>query len=71
MKASSNDGEIVAISPRGCRASWIAIGAPLEREDDRGGLGERSRKPSEKGGYDTFMLKEIHEQPDAVAETIA
>ena len=26
---------------------------------------------AEKGGYDTFMLKEIHEQPDAVAETIA
>jgi glucosamine--fructose-6-phosphate aminotransferase (isomerizing) len=25
---------------------------------------------AEKGGYDTFMLKEIHEQPDAVAETI-
>ena len=26
---------------------------------------------AEKGGYETFMLKEIHEQPDAVAETIA
>jgi glutamine---fructose-6-phosphate transaminase (isomerizing) len=25
---------------------------------------------AEKGGYQTFMLKEIHEQPDAVAETI-
>jgi glucosamine--fructose-6-phosphate aminotransferase (isomerizing) len=25
----------------------------------------------EKGGYETFMLKEIHEQPEAVAETIA
>jgi glutamine---fructose-6-phosphate transaminase (isomerizing) len=25
---------------------------------------------AEKGGYATFMLKEIHEQPDAVAETI-
>ena len=25
---------------------------------------------AEKGGYSTFMLKEIHEQPDAVAETI-
>jgi len=25
---------------------------------------------AEKGGYDTFMLKEIHEQPDSVAETI-
>jgi glucosamine--fructose-6-phosphate aminotransferase (isomerizing) len=25
---------------------------------------------AEKGGYETFMLKEIHDQPDAVAETI-
>jgi len=25
---------------------------------------------AEKGGYPTFMLKEIHEQPDAVAETV-
>jgi glucosamine--fructose-6-phosphate aminotransferase (isomerizing) len=26
---------------------------------------------AEKGGYETFMLKEIHEQADAIAETIA
>jgi glutamine---fructose-6-phosphate transaminase (isomerizing) len=26
---------------------------------------------AEKGGYETFMLKEIHEQPEVVAETIA
>ncbi len=26
---------------------------------------------AEKGGFETFMLKEIHEQPDALAETIA
>jgi glucosamine--fructose-6-phosphate aminotransferase (isomerizing) len=26
---------------------------------------------AEKGGYDTYMLKEMHEQADAVAETIA
>ena len=26
---------------------------------------------AEKGGYETFMLKEIHEQPDALRETIA
>ena len=28
-------------------------------------------KTAEKGGFETFMLKEIHEQADAVAETIA
>jgi glucosamine--fructose-6-phosphate aminotransferase (isomerizing) len=30
-----------------------------------------SADAAEKGGYETFMLKEIHEQADAVAETIA
>jgi glucosamine--fructose-6-phosphate aminotransferase (isomerizing) len=32
---------------------------------------EWDEETAEKGGYDTFMLKEIHEQADAVAETIA
>ncbi len=26
---------------------------------------------AEKGGYETFMLKEIHEQPDAISDTLA
>ncbi len=30
-----------------------------------------TRRPPRRRGYETFMLKEIHEQPDAVAETIA
>jgi len=30
-----------------------------------------SAEVAEKGGYETFMLKEIHEQAEAVAETIA
>jgi glucosamine--fructose-6-phosphate aminotransferase (isomerizing) len=30
-----------------------------------------SEEAAEKGGYETFMLKEIHEQPAALAETIA
>ena len=28
------------------------------------------QETAEKGGYDTFMLKEIHEQADAVADTL-
>ena len=61
------DGDIVAIragSPQFLRA---ADGTPVERElveldwDDEG---------AEKGGFETFMLKEIYEQPEAVAETI-
>jgi glutamine---fructose-6-phosphate transaminase (isomerizing) len=30
-----------------------------------------SPEAAEKGGYDTFMLKEIHEQPEALAQSIA
>jgi glucosamine--fructose-6-phosphate aminotransferase (isomerizing) len=60
------DGEIVAVTAAGARFVDLA-GAPVEHEtaeldwDDEG---------AEKGGYETFMLKEIYEQPDAVAETI-
>jgi glucosamine--fructose-6-phosphate aminotransferase (isomerizing) len=60
------DGEIVAITPEGARYVGQDGGA-VEHEtveldwDDEG---------AEKAGYETFMLKEIHEQPDAVAETI-
>jgi len=60
------DGEIVAVTPEG--AMFLgADGLPIEHEtveldwDDEGAA---------KGGYETFMLKEIYEQPDAVAETI-
>jgi len=62
-----NDGEIVVIRPKG--VDFLdASGAPLERETI---AVDWDTETAEKGGYDTFMLKEIHEQPDAVAETIA
>jgi glucosamine--fructose-6-phosphate aminotransferase (isomerizing) len=60
------DGEIVAVTPDGV-SFWSTDGAPVEHDtveldwDDEG---------AEKAGYETFMLKEIYEQPDAVAETI-
>ena len=60
------DGEIVSVTPAGPRFQTLD-GREVEHEtveldwDDEG---------AEKGGYDTFMLKEIHEQPAAVAETI-
>src|SRR4051794_10988828 len=44
-----------------------AEGNPQQREPEPVTWDEDA---AEKGGYDTFMLKEIHEQPDAVAETI-
>jgi glucosamine--fructose-6-phosphate aminotransferase (isomerizing) len=43
-------------------------GTPIEREIKRV---DWDQATAEKGGYETFMLKEIHEQADAVAETIA
>ncbi len=43
-------------------------GNPIEREPEEIAW---DTETAEKGGYETFMLKEIHEQADAVAETIA
>ena len=62
-----NNDEIVAIRP-GSSEFMDVSGAPLEREVEEVDWDEEA---AEKGGYETFMLKEIHEQPDAVAETIA
>ncbi len=62
-----HDGEIVAVTPQGSR--FISPdGAEIEREVDRVDWDDEQ---AEKGGYETFMLKEIHEQADAVAETLA
>ena len=61
------DGEIVAVTPEGARF-FDASGAPVEREVQEV---DWDVETAEKGGYDSFMLKEIHEQPDAVAETVA
>jgi glutamine---fructose-6-phosphate transaminase (isomerizing) len=61
------NGEIVALRPDGV-AFTLADGTPVERSVDRVDWDE---DVAEKGGYETFMLKEIHEQADAVAETIA
>ena len=61
------DGEIVAVTPEGIRF-LDASGAAVEREVQEV---DWDVETAEKGGYESFMLKEIHEQPDAVAETVA
>jgi glutamine---fructose-6-phosphate transaminase (isomerizing) len=62
-----HDGEIVAVTPSGSR--FISPdGTAIEREVERVDWNDEQ---AEKGGYETFMLKEIHEQADAVAETLA
>jgi glucosamine--fructose-6-phosphate aminotransferase (isomerizing) len=61
-----DDGEVVAITPDGARF-FGADGEVPHKDvepidwDDEG---------AEKGGYETFMLKEIYEQAEAVRETI-
>src|SRR5829696_333939 len=62
-----HDGEIVAIGPDGARF-LSPDGLEIGREID---VVDWSEEQAEKGGFETFMLKEIHEQADAVAETVA
>ncbi len=61
------NGEIVTVDAGGV-AVTDAGGTPIERVVEEVTWDEDA---AEKGGYPTFMMKEIHEQPDAVAETIA
>jgi glucosamine--fructose-6-phosphate aminotransferase (isomerizing) len=61
-----DDGEIVAITPEGARFVNVEKG-DVERELIEVDWDEEA---AEKSGYETFMLKEIYEQPDAVKETL-
>ena len=60
------NGEVVTVTRDGARIVEVD-GRPVEREIEEVTWDEEA---AEKGGYPTFMLKEIHEQPAAVAETI-
>jgi glutamine---fructose-6-phosphate transaminase (isomerizing) len=60
------DGEIVSITPEGARFFTDAG----EVEDKEIEVVDWDDEGAEKGGYETFMLKEIYEQPEAVRETI-
>jgi glucosamine--fructose-6-phosphate aminotransferase (isomerizing) len=60
------NGEIVEIEAGAVRIA-DAEGNPIEREAEEVSW---DTETAEKAGYETFMLKEIHEQADAVAETI-
>jgi glutamine---fructose-6-phosphate transaminase (isomerizing) len=61
-----NDDEFVVLTPDGVEFV-AATGEPLEREVVEI---DWDAETAEKQGFETFMLKEIHEQADAVAETI-
>ncbi len=62
-----DDHEIVVVTPGGVRFQRTTDASPVEHETVDLDWDDAS---AEKGGYETFMLKEIHEQPDAIAETI-
>ena len=59
--------ELVVLRPDGVEILTPA-GEPIDRPVEEVDWDEET---AEKGGYETYMLKEIHEQADAVAETIA
>jgi glucosamine--fructose-6-phosphate aminotransferase (isomerizing) len=61
------NGEIVALRPDGVSIITAADGASVDRAVE---AVDWDQETAEKGGFDTFMLKEIHEQADAVADTI-
>jgi glutamine---fructose-6-phosphate transaminase (isomerizing) len=61
-----DDGDVVTVTPQSVRLTDVS-GRPVER-----GAQRISWDPvqAEKGGYRHFMLKEIHEQPRAVRDTL-
>ena len=61
------DDEMVSVDSSGFRLSTLR-GEPVERETV---WVDWDLDAAEKGGYEDFMLKEIFEQPKAVADTLA
>jgi glucosamine--fructose-6-phosphate aminotransferase (isomerizing) len=61
------DGEMAVLTREGVRL-MKTDGEPVEREPFRV---DWDIVKAEKGGYDHFMLKEIHEQPRAIRDTLA
>ena len=59
------DGEVIEITPAGAR--FFVDGDEVAREAEEIPW---DQEVAEKGGFETFMLKEIYEQPEAVRETI-
>ena len=60
------DDEIVAVTPEGA-TFWTVDGETVPRGEE---YVYWDIEAAEKGGFETFMLKEIYEQPDAIEETI-
>jgi glucosamine--fructose-6-phosphate aminotransferase (isomerizing) len=61
------DGDVVDLRPTGATITAVD-GAPVERLVTRV---DWTPEAAEKGGFDHFMLKEIHEQPQALRQCLA
>jgi len=61
------EGDVADVLPTGVQITDM-YGAPRERAETRITW---TPEAAEKGGYDHFMLKEIHEQPEALRQSIA
>ena len=61
------DGDVADLRPWGVTITDVD-GAPLERPVT---TIDWSPEAAEKGGYEHFMLKEIHEQPESLSQSIA
>ena len=61
------DGEVVSVTPEGAQFVSVDDGS---RERDELEV-DWDDEAAEKHGYETFMLKEIYEQPQAVRDTLA
>jgi glucosamine--fructose-6-phosphate aminotransferase (isomerizing) len=61
------DGDMAKLTASGAEITRIADGSPVERARKRI---DWSPTQAEKGGYKHFMLKEIHEQPRAIEDTL-
>ena len=62
-----DDGEIVSIKPDSVEITDATTGATVEHDVVEVDWDDHA---AERSGYETFMLKEIYEQPEGVAETI-
>ena len=61
------DGDVVTLRAEGAEFTDVA-GQPLQREETEISW---DAEAAEKGGFETFMLKEINEQPAALRDTLA
>ena len=62
-----NDGEIVSLSPKEAKFFSISDGKEIKKKTVSY---RKSPEYARKGGYEHFMLKEIHEQPAATEDLV-